>query len=169
MKSSIAHSIKHRKKPNDEFYTPQKLANKLVKMVPVNLGDSICDNAYGTGRFLKAYKNINVKTKNSTKSFYQWDKKQDWFITNPPYSDLDKWLKYSCKYSRKGFAYLLGIHNLTPRRIEMCEKEGFRITKIHLCKVFKWFGISTFIIWEKTDDNSKTNLTYDRIVWRNTN
>uniref|UniRef100_A0A6H1ZK94 Putative methyltransferase n=1 Tax=viral metagenome TaxID=1070528 RepID=A0A6H1ZK94_9ZZZZ len=164
MKSNIAHNIKHRDKPNNEFYTPQELADKLVKLVPVKSTDIICDNAYGTGVFLKAFDEIDVIAKQSTKDFFNWKTKQHWFITNPPYSDLDKWLEHTCKYSIKGFAYLLGLHNLTPRRIEMCEKQGFKITQIHLCKVFKWFGISAFIVWEKK--NKKVSLTYDRVVWR---
>jgi len=163
MKSQIAHKIKHREVPNDNFITPQELANKLVQLVPVESTDIICDNAYGTGVFLRAFNKIDVAIRQSTKDFFNWKVKQHWFITNPPYSNLDEWLRHSCKYSTKGFAYLLGLHNLTPRRIEICEKAGFGITKIHLCKVFKWFGISAFVIWEK---NKKGIIEYNRKVWR---
>lgn len=165
MNSKIAHSIKHRDKPNNEFYTPEKLAKKLIKLVPLKDLDIICDNAYGTGRF---YKNFPENTINQAckDDFFKWKAKQNWLITNPPYSNLDEWLKHSCKIATKGFAYLLGLHNLTPRRIEMCEKMGFKIIHIHMCKVFEWFGISAFIIWRKTKKNKDVKLTYDRIVWR---
>ena len=43
------------------------------------------------------------------------------------------------------------------------EKMGFGITKVYLCKVFKWFGISAFIIWQK---NKKGIVKYNRIIWR---
>ena len=164
MKSQIAHNIKHRDKPNDEFITPPELAKELIKLVPFKKLDIICDNAYGTGSF---YKNFPKDTINQAckKDFFEYKAKQNWFITNPPYSKLDEWLKHSCELSTKGFAYLFGLHNLTPRRIEMCEKAGFKITYMHLCKVFKWFGISAFIIWEK-GQNKEVKLTYDRIVWR---
>lgn len=161
MRSEIAHKIKHRKIPNDEFYTPEKLVWRLMKLVPLKEDDSVLDSAVGNGVF---YNNFPKHTINqATDDFFGFITKYDWLITNPPYSKLDKWLEHSCKRARKGFAYLLGLHNLTPRRIEMCEKEGFGITKIHLCKVFKWFGISAFIIWQK---NKKGIINYDRKVWR---
>jgi len=155
MKSSIAHSIKHRDKPNDEFMTPMLLAEKLFNTVPFLENDTILDNAYGTGNFyfLGDY----------TTDFYNIEKEYDWLITNPPYSHLEKWLEHSCKIANKGFAYLLGLHNLTPRRIELCEEQGFYITSIYLCKVFKWYGISAFIVWEK---HKKGILSYDRVVWK---
>jgi len=152
MKSKIAHSIKHRDKPNDNFYTPIKLAKTLFDLVPAEKKDLIMDNAYGTGNFY--FKGLY------SKDFFNDNRIVDWYITNPPYSCLEEWLKKSCK-AKKGFAYLFGLHNLTPRRIEICENEGFYITKIYLCKVFKWFGISAFIIWEK---NKKGIINYDRIV-----
>jgi len=155
MKSEISHNIKHRKIANDDFYTPPELARKLFELVPTKTGDSILDNAFGTGNFY--FKG------DKTTDFYSITKQYDWLITNPPYSHLDKWLEHSCKIARKGFAYLLTIHNLTPRRIEMCENYGFFITKIHLCKVFKWYGISAFIIWEK---DKTPILEYNRIVWK---
>ena len=153
MKPQIAHKIKHRAEPNNEFVTPRELASKLFNLVSPR--GSVLDNAYGAGNFF-------FRGDFST-DFYSVKKKYDWLITNPPYSNLDKWLEHSCKISRKGFAYLLGINNLTAKRIEACEKEGFYITKIHLCKVFKWFGMSAFVVWEK---DKKGIINYDRKVWR---
>jgi len=161
MKSEIAHKIKHRKIPNDNFITPPELAKRLIRLVPLKRLDIVLDPAKGTGSF---YNNFPAFTINqATTNFFGFTKKQHWLITNPPYSDLDNWLKHTCEIAIKGFAYLFGINNLTPRRIEMCEKMGFGITKIHLCKVFKWFGISAFIIWEK---GKRGIINYDRIVWR---
>lgn len=154
MKSQIAHNIKYRKIVNDEFYTPRKLSKILFNLVPLNNKDIIMDNAYGTGNFY--FKGLY------SKDFFNDNRHVDWYITNPPYSKIDEWLLKSCN-ARKGFAYLFGLHNLTPKRIEMCEKLGFFITKIYLCKIFEWFGISSFIIWEK---NKKGIINYDRIVWR---
>ena len=82
MRSKIAHDIKHRKTPNDDFYTPRELAKKLFKWL--NPKGTVLDPAYGTGNFY--FKG------NSTKDFYKIKKKYDWLVTNPPYSHLDKWL-----------------------------------------------------------------------------
>lgn len=157
MKSKIAHDIKHREKPNNEFITPRNLSESLFILVPIKKEDKIMDNAYGTGNFY--FQGLK------SKDFLNDKRQVDWYITNPPYSFLDEWLEKSCE-ARKGFAYLLGINNLTPRRIETCERKGFYITKIHLCKVFKWFGISSFIMWEKRKSKPKIEFTYDRKVWR---
>ena len=161
MISKINHGIKHRKEPNNEFYTPKELAKKLFNIVPIEKKDIVMDNAYGTGNFHIREKDLY------SKDFLNDDRKVDWYITNPPYSFLDKWLEKSCN-ARKGFAYLLGINNLTAKRIEDCEKRGFYITHIYLCKVFKWFGMSAFIVWEKDRENNHkvSILDYDRIVWR---
>jgi len=164
MKSEIAHKIKHREIPNDEFYTPKKLAKILISLVPLKKFDIVLDPAKGKGVFFNNFPDDIINQ--ATDDFFSFTKKQNWLITNPPYSKLDKWLQHSCEIATKGFAYLLGLHNLTPRRIEMCEKMGFKITAIHLCKVFKWFGISAFIIWRKTKKDKDIKLTYDRIVWR---
>jgi len=161
IKSRIAHSIKHRKVANDEFYTPVNLVKRLVKLVPFEKYDTVLDAAYGTGNF---YNNFPYGTIGSyTKNFYRKRANFDWIITNPPYSHLDKWLEHSCKIATKGFGYLLGINNLTPKRIEACEQQGFFITKIYMCKVFRWFGMSIFVLWEK---DKKPIIKYDRIVWR---
>ena len=153
MKSQISHNIKHRKVPNDEFYTPRILAEKLFRMVPTSNDDVVMDNAYGTGNFYFG----GLKSKD----FFNDNREVDWYITNPPYSCIEEWLDKSCQ-AKKGFAYLLGLHNLTPRRIEICERNGFYITKIFLCKVFKWFGISAFVVWEK---KKKGIIDYDRVVY----
>jgi len=161
MKSKIAHKIKHRKVPNDEFSTPVNLVKKLMKMVPFEKYDTVLDAAYGTGNF---YNNFPYGILGSyTKNFYYIRKGYEWIVTNPPYSCLDKWLEHTCRIALKGFGYLLGIDNLTPKRIEFCEQHGFFITKVFMCKVFKWYGMSVFVLWEK---EKKPIIDYDRVVWR---
>ena len=53
--------------------------------------------------------------------------------------------------------------NLTARRIEMFEDAGYGLTKIHMCKIFKWYGMSFIVQFEK----DKTSIiSFDRIVWK---
>lgn len=87
----------------------------------------------------------------------------DWIITNPPYSILDEWIEHSCKLSQKGFAYLIGLNNITAKRLEKCEDCGFGLTNIHIFKVYDWFGMSSFLIFER---EKKSIVTYDRTVWK---
>ena len=162
MKSTIGHSIKHRQKPNDDFYTPPELARECVRLVkPIG---SILDPCRGNGAF---FNNLPRGTKycelKEGKDFYKFNEKIDWIISNPPYSDLDKWLKHSFKLARKGVAYLLGINNLTARRLELANHYGFGLTKMSMFKVFKWWGMSLFVVWEK---GKKDIIKYNRKVWR---
>ncbi len=44
------------------------------------------------------------------------------------------------------------------------EKAGYTIKYFHLTKVYKWFGNSVIVNWEKNNNNSCIN--YDRIIWK---
>lgn len=154
MNSATSHKIKHRETPNDEFMTPSELAKKLLALVPVEADDSVLDSAPGEGAFT---------VDKASPDFFLWNEPVDWIVTNPPYSKVDAYLEHSCEVAKKGFAYLLAFHALTPKRIEACEKAGFYIKRIHLCKVFRWYGISAFVVWGKGGPGL---LEYDRVVWR---
>ena len=164
--SQISHSIKHRQTPYDEFETPISLAKELIKLVPLVPGDLVLDPAVGNGAFYNNYPpfvNRDCCDILLNIDFLQYAKEVDWVITNPPYSNLDAWFEKTTRVCRKGFAYLLGFNNITPRRIEMVNKARFGLTHIHFCKVFHWFGISAFVVFEKDKDNI---ISYDRVVWR---
>ena len=167
MFSTTGHSIKKRKVANDNFMTPSELAAICIKMVPLLEGDTVLDPAMGSGAFYDQFPSFVSKEwceVDLEKHFLMRSDFVDWIVTNPPYSNLDKWFEKSISISRKGFAFLLGIHNVTPKRIEMANLAGLGLTKIHMCKVYQWFTMSTFIVFER----GKSNLfgfTYDRVVW----
>ena len=166
MKSQISHQIKHRKIANDDFTTPDKLALHCIGLVPLSDGDIVLDACRGNGAFYNQYpeyiKRCWCEIKEG-KDFYQWNKSVDWIITNPPYSHLESWLLHTYDVCQKGFGYLIGLHNLTPRRIQKANQYGFSLTGLHLCKVFQWYGMTAFVIFEK---NKKNIISYDRTVWR---
>lgn len=155
------HRIKYSKNSNDEFYTPIALAKKCIQFTPFCDGDSLFDSAYGKGVFYHNFPESNPKGY-STDFFYE-DTSWDWIITNPPYSILDDWFRQTIALSNKGFGLLLGWNNLTARRIKMCNDAGFGLSKILMFKVFKWFGMSCFVVFEKGKDNI---IDIDRKVWR---
>lgn len=168
------HKIKYRATPQDKFYTPPELAKSLVPLVPIrktdSQADSLLDPFKGMGAFYDAFPDGHEK------AYTEIDEGTDffnlipdrpfqfhWLISNPPYSNLDDVLEHSCRVARVGFAYLLLGHAITPKRLERVEELGFGLTKIHLCKVFKWYGISAFCVFEK---GKKSIIEYDRKVWR---
>ena len=156
--------VRYRKKANDIFFTPERLAKKCIDFVPVKKGDIVLDNASGGSKvFLNNFpRKIESKECNITSGsdFLQWNQEIDWIITNPPYSILYDYLMKSCEFCRKGFAYLIAQHGLTPKRIEDCQNKGFHISHIHLCKVSRWFGMTNFVIWEKGAPIRKPLFTY---------
>ena len=58
---------------------------------------------------------------------------------------------------------LIGINNLTTRRIEWCENAGYGLTKMKMMKVYKWYGMSVIVVFEK---NKQSIISFDRIVWK---
>ncbi len=61
-------------------------------------------------------------------------------------------------------SFLIGFQNLTAKRLEKMENAGYKIVYFHLTKVFKWFGMSLIVTWEKTD--KKSIINFDRKVWK---
>lgn len=166
MRSEIGHNIKHRETPNDDFTTPVELAQNLIKLVPLSPGDMVLDSAFGTGAFydnLPDYVEKDWCEISMGKDFLDHIEPVEWIITNPPYSNLDTWFRHTTLLAGKGFAFLLGFTNITPRRIEMANQADFGLTQIHLCKVFQWYGISAFVVFEREKENI---ISYDRVVWR---
>ena len=47
----------------------------------------------------------------------------------------------------------------------MIEKAGYSITRLHLTKVYQWYGMSQIIVCEK-GEGLPQQITYDRTVWR---
>jgi hypothetical protein len=160
------HKIKYRSVHQDKFYTPIELASFLVPLVPIEETDTLFDPFKGKGAFFNCFPKGHDRgwaEIDEGRNFFDYIGTWDWLISNPPYSCLDDVLGKSCMVAQKGFAYLLLGHALTPRRLEMIERLGFGLTKIHMSKVFKWYGISMFCVFEK---GKKHIIDFDRKVWK---
>lgn len=166
-RSEVGHSVKYwRVKLRDNILTPVPLAEHLIAMVPLLPGDVVLDPFYGEGAFADAYPPGTVVQRGDLRTgqdFLQREETVDWIVSNPPYSILDEVLARTAAICRRGFAYLLAVHAVTPRRIENMEALGFGLRRLHLLKVFKWYGISAFCVFER---DAVSVVTYDRKVWR---
>jgi len=164
MLSIRGHKIKKRQKANDVFITPLKLAKQHIDMIDV----SGCwyDPFKNNGSYYNQFPTTNKKWSEilEKKDFFEFNEPVDVICSNPCYSIIDKILEKSISLKPKVISYLLGINNLTPRRIEYMEKNGYYITKLHMCKIYKWFGMSLIVVWEKNEDSI---LSYDRYIWHN--
>lgn len=155
-------NLKDKENPNDKKMTPLDLAQKLIQLVPLEYEDKVLEGFRGAGAFYHNFPpsvNKDWCEIDENKDFFDYHNGYDWLISNPPYSKIQKILNKSLKEARKGIALLVGIINLTPKRLKLIEDNGFKITKIHICNVSGWFSNSVFIILQKGDFESIVSYT----------
>ena len=164
--SKITKNIKNRENPNDVFVTPIGLALLHINSVEAKAGEIWFDPFKNSGNY---YENFPAENKHWTeilegKDFFEFNEKVDIICSNPPYSIIDSVLEKSIQLQPRIISYLIGFQNLTTRRMEMMEEAGYKITYFHLTKVWRWFGMSLIITWQKTDKPSIVN--FDRTIWK---
>lgn len=166
MTSKISHSIKKRDNSNDVFITPLLLAKYHIDMIDGRDGDCWYDPFRNDGSYYNQYPSENKDWSEilDGRDFWEYDKDIDVICSNPPYSCIDKVLEKSISLKPRVISYLIGVGNLTARRIEMMEKSGYYIKSYHMCKVYKWYGMSACIVWDNTIEQSI--FSYDRVVWK---
>lgn len=164
--SNINHNIKLRNNPNDVFITPIPLAKLHIDLINYTENEVWYDPFKNSGNYYNQFPTENKKWTEilDGKDFFNFNEPVDIICSNPPYSILDKVFDKSIELNPRIISYLIGINNLTAKRIEKMENAGYKIINIHMMKVFKWFGMSAVVIWEKTDKPSI--ITFNRTVWK---
>jgi hypothetical protein len=152
MSSQISHSIKHRDVAKDKFYTPQSLVKiHLQKFKDIPHGSLILEPFYGEGVYynemMRMFPHCSLAYTEIDKGldFFEYKEPTDYIISNPPYSIIDKVLQHSVSLKPKVISYLIGFHNLTAKRIEYMNNNGYFITDFHLTKVMAWYGMSLIV------------------------
>lgn len=181
MSSKVSHNIKHRTNAKDVFITPKKLAKKAINMckktavaeeAKMNGEKHKCvwyDPFKNTGNYYNQFPDYGNGVQHEWseilegKDFFEFNGKIDVICSNPPYSMLDKVFKKCIELKPYCINLLLGVGNLTARRIEWMQNAGYGITKLHMCKVFSWYGMSYIVQWEK---GQTSIMSFDRKVWR---
>lgn len=114
----------------DDFQTPQYAVYPLLKYIPKNW--LIWECAEGIGNITAVFKNNSYKVIGSDittgQDFFEYEPQNyDCIITNPPYSEKDKWLQ-RCYELGKPFALLLPITALEgQKRHSMYRKYGLQV------------------------------------------
>ena len=165
MSSNVSHKIKKRNTANDIFITPLDLAKKAISMIEYENTDIWYDPFKNTGNYYNQYPNDNKLYSEilEDKDFFDFEENIDIICSNPPYSIMDKVIKKSIDLKPRVINYLIGVGNLTARRLEWFENAGYGLTKIHMCKVYKWYGMSFIVQFEK---DKESIMSFDRIVWK---
>jgi len=166
MSSKISHNIKQRTEPKDIFITPKPLALTHINMISTEYNNKIWYDPFrNSGNYFNQYPTDKKEWSEilDGKDFFDFKENIDVICSNPPYSMIDKILEKCVSLNPDVISFLLNINNLTAKRLEFMEKNNYHITNLHICKVFKWYGMSLIVVWEK---NKNSILSYDRIVWR---
>jgi len=79
--------------PNDVVFTPDWLAKQIVEMFPIE--GKILEPCKGEGAFLKYLPTAEWCEIADGKNYYDYNEKVDWIVTNPPYSDYNRFLEHS--------------------------------------------------------------------------
>ena len=167
--SQVAHKIKQRKSPKDVFITPPGLAlhhikyslgddigDDLLRNRNITILDPCCHERYGS--YIKHMEDFNFNFDyceiTMNKDFFKYEGREDGLnlyaiIGNPPYSMLDKWFKKSVELKPVIISYLIGQGNITAKRIEFMNKHGYSLVKCKMLKVYKWYGMSYIVHFER--------------------
>tara|TARA_R110001599_G_scaffold6754_4_gene33779 strand:- start:451 stop:957 length:507 start_codon:yes stop_codon:yes gene_type:complete len=163
---SSSHIIKKRKKANDIFITPLELAKKHIDLIDYKNGDIWLDPCKNDGSYYNQFPNGNPKDYCEIledKDFFEYNSHVDIIIQNPPYSLMNKWISKNIELKPRIISMLIGIGNLTTKRIQILENAGYGLTKMKMLKVWKWYGMSCIVVFEK---DKKSIIEYDRKIYR---
>jgi len=159
-------NLKDKNNPNDKKKTPLLLAKRLIDITPLKKGDFVLDPFAGKNAFYNQYPSWVKKDWceiDQDRDFFKWSKEVDWILSNPPYSKINDVFKHSVKIAKKGIGLLIGIINITPKRLKILRNNGFGVTVFHICQVRGWFGKSVYIVAEK---NKKDIISYDDVSYK---
>jgi len=167
MSSSVSHKIKRRKNARDVFITPRKLAKVHIDFIDAKDDDFWLDPCRhdANGSYFSQFPTENKEWCEilEDRDFFATPHVPDIICCNPPYSILDKWITRCVEVNPRVCSFLIGVGNLTARRIEMFEKAGYGLTKLKMLKVFEWYGMTYIAVFEK---GTKSIMDIDRTVWR---
>ena len=180
----MGHKIKKRKTANDVFVTPRELGRMHIEAtrqcLPQALKDSDSVVWYDPFR-LNENGTYFSQFPTAQKKWAEIEEGRDFLkyvpghvdviCSNPPYSIIDKIFKKSCELAPQIISYLIGVNNLTSRRLEMMNKAGYKLTYVKMLKVKKWFGMSFITVFVRISDNNTISssdnvIDYDRKVWK---
>ena len=137
-------------------YTNEKMVKDLIAITPIS--GSVLDA--GSGKNKVWFNNLKGEKYEceieDDCDFYDWDKKVDWVVGNPPFHESWKFFDKSSQIADKGIAFLinnLAFNSWTPRRFEIFKERGFYLQKIHIVSDARWFGRYYFLIFTKKKNN----------------
>ena len=144
-------AIKDRDIPNDIFNTPLAVVQKMILMADITETDMVLDPCKGEGII---FNNLPPCIKNwceilEGRDFFDYDEQVDVIVANPPFSLLTRWLQKSIVLNPKIIVLVMGLLNLTVKRLHLLEEHGYYLKKMEMVNIRGWFGTSIIVLFEK--------------------
>lgn len=151
---------------NDKVYTPINIAKYIINSLPIKENEILLEPCRGKGAF---YYNFPINTIkeyceiDEGKDFFNYNKKVDWIITNPPYSIFDSFVKHCFEIS-ENVVLLCPLSKVVSSlgRIKLFENFGnaIEIQFIGASKCGFPFGFPCCSIWLKKNYKGQTNIKF---------
>lgn len=127
---------------NDKVMTPIGLAEKLVTHFnPQGKGLEPC---CGNGNILQFLNNADWCEIDKGRDFFQYNNKVDYIFTNPPWSQIRKFLQHSMEIANDIYFLFTINHLWTKARLKDISNAGFYIIEICIFDTPKEFPQSGF-------------------------
>jgi len=155
MTSKVGHKIKNRSKANDVFLTPLSLAKKHIDLIEFVDSDIWYDPFKNSGNYYNQFPNDNKLWSEilEGEDFFDFTTEVDIICSNPPYSMINQVLEKSVSLNPRIISYLIGMGNLTTKRIENMNNWGYGLKSMTMLKVNEWYGMSFIVTFEKETEN----------------
>ncbi len=129
-------------KSDDIVMTPEYLVKSLINhFKPMG---KILEPCKGSGNFLKFLPNADWCEISEGRDFFDYTKKVDWIITNPPWSQIRSFLKHGMEIANN-IVYLFTINHIwTKARLRLIKEKGFGIREICIFDTPKEFPNTGF-------------------------
>lgn len=104
-------------KESDVVYTPDKVAREIIAWL--NPSGICLDPCLGDGAFFKHLpEGSDWCELRRGKNFFDYERRVDWIIGNPPYSLFEEWLRHSFELA-DNVAYILPTNKVFQRQVIM--------------------------------------------------
>lgn len=155
--------VKGRSPGNDNIYTPEDVARKIVKHFKPK--GKILEPCAGTGAFLQCLpKSTQWCEIQKGVNFFDFKDKVDWIVTNPPFSKLSEFLEHSMKLSHN-IVFLINLPGLfTVSRMRKLYNYKYGIKEILLLRqptTFVQCGRQVAAVHLQKNYSSDIRISYD--------
>ncbi|MDO5527871.1 MAG: hypothetical protein Q4F71_00555 [Paracoccus sp. (in: a-proteobacteria)] len=119
----------------DLVFTPRAIAMAVIHDLGAHLQGNVLDPCRGDGAFYDLFPSGLTRhwcEISEGRDFFVWDRRVDWIVTNPPFSQFRDFLTHSLKIADNIVFLCVLNHFTTKRRIVLIREAGFSMRRIFL-------------------------------------